>query len=50
MAFLLALPLGLVGLYLRRRVPETPRFVRLRQAEVLAISPIGEIWAGMALR
>jgi MHS family proline/betaine transporter-like MFS transporter len=52
LAFLLALPLGLVGLYLRRRVPETPRFVRLRQAEVLAISPIGEIWAShrVALR
>jgi MHS family proline/betaine transporter-like MFS transporter len=45
MAFLLALPLGLVGLYLRRRVPETPRFVRLRKSDVLAISPIGEIWA-----
>jgi len=43
-AFLLALPLGLVGLYLRRRVAETPEFVRLQRTEALVSRPIRALW------
>jgi MHS family proline/betaine transporter-like MFS transporter len=44
-AFLLALPLGLVGLYLRRRVAETPRFLQLQQrTETLVGGPIRTVW------
>jgi MHS family proline/betaine transporter-like MFS transporter len=39
-AFLLALPLGLVGLYLRRRVQETPRFAELQRTETLATGTV----------
>ncbi|QIG40993.1 MHS family MFS transporter [Microbacterium sp. 4R-513] len=38
--FLLALPLGLAGLYLRLAVPETPRFTQLIQAGRIASHPI----------
>ncbi len=43
-AFLLALPLGLVGLYLRRRVQETPRFVDLQRTESLASGTVRAVW------
>jgi len=39
LAFLLALPLGLVGLYLRRRLDETPRFRAMLRARVVARRP-----------
>jgi MHS family proline/betaine transporter-like MFS transporter len=44
-AFLLALPLGLVGLYLRRRVAESPHFVQLQGADALASRSIGTVWS-----
>ncbi len=44
-AFLLAMPLGLVGVYLRRRVTETPGFVRLEQTEALAGATVRMLWA-----
>lgn len=34
--FLIALPIGLIGLYIRRRVQETPEFTALREADKLA--------------
>jgi MHS family proline/betaine transporter-like MFS transporter len=43
-AFLLALPLGLVGFYVRRRVAETPRFVQLQRTEALAAAPVRTVW------
>jgi MFS transporter, MHS family, proline/betaine transporter len=44
-AFLLALPLGLVGVYLRRRVTETPGFVRLEQTEAVVAATVRVLWA-----
>jgi MHS family proline/betaine transporter-like MFS transporter len=43
-AFLLALPLGLIGLFLRRRVAETEQFVGLRAASQLLADPASELW------
>jgi MHS family proline/betaine transporter-like MFS transporter len=43
-AFLLALPLGLVGVYLRRRVADTPRFLHLQGTGSLASGPIRALW------
>ena len=43
-AFLLALPLGLIGLYLRRRVAETQQFVELQAASQLLDHPARELW------
>jgi MHS family proline/betaine transporter-like MFS transporter len=43
-AFLLALPLGLIGLYLRRRVAETQQFVELQAASKLLDHPARELW------
>lgn len=40
--FLCAAPLGLVGLYLRLRLEETPHFVQLREAGKLAKTPLRE--------
>jgi MHS family proline/betaine transporter-like MFS transporter len=45
-AFLVALPLGLVGVYMRRRVAETPGFVHLQQTDSLASGPIRALWSG----
>lgn len=42
-AFLLAVPLGLVGLYLRRRVRETPAFTRLEPPS-RAADPVHAVW------
>lgn len=44
-AFLLALPLGLVGYYLRQQVSDTPRFVDLQRAETLSESPVRTLWS-----
>jgi MFS transporter, MHS family, proline/betaine transporter len=41
-AFLLALPLGLVGLYIRLRIEETPGFRAVQRAGVTAQSPLAE--------
>lgn len=43
-AFLIALPLGLVGVYLRRHVPETPRFVELQRSASLTPGPVRTLW------
>ena len=43
-AFLFALPLGLIGLYLRRRVAETEQFVVLRTTSRLLDHPARELW------
>ncbi|GLZ03014.1 MFS transporter [Actinomadura sp. NBRC 104412] len=40
--FLVALPLGLVGLYLRTRIADTPEFERLEQAGAKAKAPLRE--------
>jgi len=45
-AFLLALPLGLIGLFLRRRLAETEQFIVLRTASRLLDHPVRELWKG----
>jgi MFS transporter, MHS family, proline/betaine transporter len=44
-AFLLALPLGLVGYYLRHQVADTPRFVDLQRAKTLSDGPVRALWS-----
>lgn len=41
--FLVALPLGLVGLYLRLRLEDTPAFLALEQHEEVTRSPLREV-------
>ena len=43
-AFLIALPLGLVGVYLRRQVPETPSFTELEAPDDLGPGPVSRLW------
>ena len=43
LAFLVALPLGLVGLYLRQRLDETPRFRAVQLAGAVARRPLADI-------
>jgi MHS family proline/betaine transporter-like MFS transporter len=45
-AFLLALPLGVVGVYLRQRVPESPVYVSARREASLQEHPLRELWRG----
>jgi MFS transporter, MHS family, proline/betaine transporter len=42
-AFLVALPLGLVGLYLRLRLDETPRFRAAERADALVRRPVADL-------
>jgi MFS family permease len=42
LAFLLALPMGLVGLYLRLRLDETPRFRAVQRVRDVAQWPVSE--------
>jgi MFS transporter, MHS family, proline/betaine transporter len=42
LAFLLALPMGLVGLYLRLRLDETPRFRAVQRAHAVTRWPVSE--------
>jgi MHS family proline/betaine transporter-like MFS transporter len=44
LAFLLALPLGLIGVHLRRRVAETEQFAAIRAASSLVDHPARELW------
>ncbi|WP_413810897.1 MFS transporter [Streptomyces sp. OE57] len=44
--FLLALPLGLVGLYLRLRVDDTPEFLALRRDAEVESAPLKATWHG----
>jgi MFS transporter, MHS family, proline/betaine transporter len=46
LAFLVALPLGLVGLYLRLRLDETPRFQAVERARAVARRPLADTLAG----
>jgi MFS transporter, MHS family, proline/betaine transporter len=43
-AFLLAFPLGFIGVQLRRRVAETPQFEALRTDSRLVDHPVRELW------
>lgn len=42
--FLLALPLGGVGIYLRTRVAETPAFREVQRTEAVSDGPLIEVW------
>lgn len=42
--FLLALPLGLIGVHLRRRITESPHFVELQNESRLVQRPVRELW------
>lgn len=46
LAFLVTLPLGLVGLYLRRRLDETPRFRAVQRARAVVRRPVAEAVRG----
>jgi MHS family proline/betaine transporter-like MFS transporter len=46
LAFLAAVPLGLVGLYLRLALDDTPRFRSLQRAGAVARWPVGDTLAG----
>jgi MHS family proline/betaine transporter-like MFS transporter len=50
LAFLLALPMGLVGLYLRLRLDETPRFRAVQRVRDVAQWPVSEALRGYAGR
>jgi MHS family proline/betaine transporter-like MFS transporter len=45
LAFILALPFGLVGGYVRRRVSETSQFLAVKQAGQVIQRPIPRLWA-----
>jgi MFS transporter, MHS family, proline/betaine transporter len=49
LAFLLALPLGLIGGFVRRRVNETRQFVAASQAGQTVRQPIRKLWADSRL-
>ena len=43
LAFLLALPLGYVGVYIRRKLDETPHFKALEEAHHVPQTPVVEL-------
>lgn len=43
--FLLAVPLGITGIYIRQRISDTPNFKRLQEAGGLSKSPLKEAFA-----
>ncbi|GAA4680727.1 MFS transporter [Pseudonocardia yuanmonensis] len=43
---LLALPMGVIGLYIRRRLDETPHFTALREERARAANPVGAALRG----
>jgi MHS family proline/betaine transporter-like MFS transporter len=43
--FLLAVPLGITGIYIRKRISDTPNFMRLREEGGLAKNPLKEAFA-----
>ena len=49
LAFVLALPLGLVGMFVRRRVSETSQFLAVWQAGQMIKRPIPALWANHRL-
>lgn len=44
--FLLAAPLGLIGLYIRLRLEDTPKFRELEEAHHVAITPVRDLFSG----
>lgn len=42
--FLITVPLGLIGLYIRRRIEDTPEFEALQENETVAQSPLREVF------
>lgn len=42
--FLVTVPLGLIGLYIRRRIEDTPEFEALQKMETVAHSPVREVF------
>jgi MFS transporter, MHS family, proline/betaine transporter len=50
LAFLAALPIGLVGLYLRLRLDETPRFRAVQRAHAVAEGPVREALRAYPMR
>ncbi|GAA4629510.1 MFS transporter [Actinoallomurus vinaceus] len=40
--FLLAVPLGITGIYIRKRISDTPNFLRLREADGVSRNPLKE--------
>jgi MFS transporter, MHS family, proline/betaine transporter len=49
LAFVLALPLGLVGMFVRRRVSETSQFLAVWQARETIKQPVPTLWANYRL-
>ena len=45
---LLALPMGIIGLYIRRRLDETPHFLALREQRARETNPVGAALTGRA--
>lgn len=43
--FLLAIPLGITGIYIRRKITDTPNFTRLKEEDGLSKSPLKEAFA-----
>ncbi|MEU5593971.1 MFS transporter [Streptomyces sp. NPDC020298] len=43
--FLLAVPLGITGIYIRRRISDTPNFMRLREENGLSRNPLKEAFS-----
>lgn len=48
--FLLAIPLGITGIYIRRRISDTPNFTRLQEEGGLAKNPLKEAFSSAAHR
>ncbi|WP_263310817.1 MFS transporter [Brachybacterium atlanticum] len=42
--FLVTVPLGLIGFYIRRRIEDTPEFRALQELETVASSPVREVF------
>jgi MHS family proline/betaine transporter-like MFS transporter len=43
--FLLAIPMGITGIYIRRRISDTPNFTRLRDSGAISRNPLKEAFA-----
>ncbi|MGC7100939.1 MFS transporter [Amycolatopsis lurida] len=48
--FLLAIPLGITGIYIRRRISDTPNFTRLQEEGGLSKNPLKEAFSSPAHR
>lgn len=42
--FLVTVPLGLIGLYIRRRIEDTPEFEQLKRLETVSHAPVREVF------